>query len=207
MSIQISKLVARKIPESRVFGNLIVIGGVEFLIRGFLFEKIEFKGGFYVERVVSPVFSPSGGIILDYSLRINRGGYFRVTGLPINEAAEDIAAHIFSEHHLRYLEEMKTLSEFLLLLESMNIEDGNNINKLCVLAVTHYRLGNLKRCREIIEKAIALPIHWEWQSMRNSELVLALQDFDNKRERWDLLITDWEIRTRSAIFGDNISSS
>ena len=92
---------------------------------------------------------PANLLFLDYSKRISKGGYLRLTREGLDETAEHIAS-IMSPGHLSYLRRVRGPKEFL---KHVGCMAGNTMLNFRVdLALTHYLLGNVDQCIKILER-------------------------------------------------------
>jgi hypothetical protein len=102
---------------------------------------------YYLWRVSTPLYMPANLLFLDYSKRISKGGYLRLTREGLDETAEHIAS-IMSPGHLSYLRRVRSPKEFLKHVGWM----AGNTNFRVDLALTHYLLGNVDQCIKILER-------------------------------------------------------
>ena len=104
---------------------------------------------YYLWRVITPLYMPANLLFLDYSKRISKGGYLRLTREGLDETAERIAS-IMSPGHLSYLRRVRGPKEFL---KHVGWMAGNTMLNFRVdLALTHYLLGNVDQCIKILER-------------------------------------------------------
>jgi hypothetical protein len=150
MSIQREtlRLIQGDLKGARLCGDVLVVLPTEHFLRGFVFERTLEKEMYYLWRVIMPLYRPANTIILNYSTRISKGDKFRLTRPGLNQAAERIAA-VMSPGHSNYLRKVRGPREFL---KHVNWMAGNTmVNFRMDLALTHYMVGNVAECIEILE--------------------------------------------------------
>lgn len=143
------RLIQGHLKGTRLCRDVLVVLPTEHLLRGFVFEPTTEKGMYYLWRVVMPLYLPANTIILNYSKRISKGDKFRLTRSGLDQAAEHIAA-VMSPGHLSYLRKVRGPKEFLKHVDWM--AGNTTVNFNMDLALTHYMLGNVSKCIEIVER-------------------------------------------------------
>jgi hypothetical protein len=149
MSIQRKTLrvVESMLKGTRLCKDVLVVLPTEHLLRGFVFERTLAKEMYYLWRVVMPLYRPANFIILNYSKRISKGEYIRLTQQELSQAAERIAS-IMSPGHLSYLRRVRGPKEFL---KHVGWVKGNTtLNFKVDLALTYYMLGSVDQCLKIL---------------------------------------------------------
>ena len=151
MSIKLKtlRLIQRRLKGTQLCKDVLVVLPTEHILRGFLFERTLSKDMYYLWRVITPLYMPANLLFLDYSKRISKGGYLRLTREGLDETAERIAS-IMSPGHLSYLRRVRGPKEFL---KHVGWMAGNTtLNFRVDLALTHYLLGNVDQCIKILER-------------------------------------------------------
>jgi len=127
---------------------LLVVQPTEHILRGFAIETTTEKDRIYLWRVVMPLYRPWRYVILDYSDRI-----FLKSGADIyladtyKESASLICSLI--SDHKRYLQDIRRPEDFLRHVGRMIGND--TINFRFTLALTYFRIGKVRECREILQ--------------------------------------------------------
>ena len=143
------QLIQRRLKGTQLCKDVLVVLPTEHILRGFLFERTLSKDMYYLWRVITPLYMPANLLFLDYSKRISKGGYLRLTREGLDETAERIAS-IMSPGHLSYLRRVRGPKEFL---KHVGWMAGNTMLNFRVdLALTHYLLGNVDQCIKILER-------------------------------------------------------
>ena len=143
------QLIQRRLKGTQLCKNVLVVLPTEHILRGFAFERTLSKDMYYLWRVITPLYMPANLLFLDYSKRISKGGYLRLTREGLDETAERIAS-IMSPGHLSYLRRVRGPKEFL---KHVGWMAGNTMLNFRVdLALTHYLLGNVDECIKILER-------------------------------------------------------
>jgi hypothetical protein len=141
------QLIQRRLKGTQLCKDVLVVLPTEHILRGFAFERTLSKDMYYLWRVITPLYMPANLLFLDYSKRISKGGYLRLTRGALDETAERIAS-IMSPGHLGYLRRVRGPKEFL---KHVGWMAGNTMLNFRVdLALTHYLLGNVDQCIEIL---------------------------------------------------------
>jgi len=141
------QLIQRRLKGTQLCKDVLVVLPTEHILRGFAFERTLSKDMYYLWRVITPLYMPANLLFLDYSKRISKGGYLRLTREGLDETAERIAS-IMSPGHLSYLRRVRGPKEFL---KHVGWMAGNTMLNFRVdLALTHYLLGNVDQCIEIL---------------------------------------------------------
>jgi hypothetical protein len=140
------QLIQRRLKGTQLCKDVLVVLPTEHILRGFAFERTLSKDMYRLWRVITPLYKPANPIFLDYSDRISKG-YLRLTREALDETAEHIAS-IMSPGHLSYLRRVRGPKEFL---KHVGWMAGNTMLNFRVdLALTHYLLGNVDQCIEIL---------------------------------------------------------
>ena len=140
------QLIQRRLKGTQLCKDVLVVLPTEHILRGFLFERTLSKDMHYLWRVITPLYKPANPVFLTYSERISKG-YLRLTREALDETAERIAS-IMSPGHLSYLRRVRGPKEFL---KHVGWMAGNTMLNFRVdLALTHYLLGNVDQCIEIL---------------------------------------------------------
>jgi hypothetical protein len=150
MSIKLKtlRLIQRRLKGTQLCKDVLVVLPTEHILRGFAFERTLSKDMYYLWRVITPLYMPANLLFLDYSKRISKGGYLRLTREGLDETAERIAS-IMSPGHLGYLRRVRGPKEFL---KHVGWMAGNTtLNFRVDLALTYYLLGNADQCIKILE--------------------------------------------------------
>ena len=143
------QLIQRRLKGTQLCKDVLVVLPTEHILRGFAFERTLSKDMYYLWRVITPLYMPANPLFLDYSDRISKGGYLRLTREGLDETAERIAS-IMSPGHLSYLRRVRGPKEFL---KHVGWMAGNTMLNFRVdLALTHYLLGNVDQCIKILER-------------------------------------------------------
>jgi hypothetical protein len=143
------QLIQRRLKGTQLCKDVLVVLPTEHILRGFAFERTLSKDMYYLWRVITPLYMPANLLFLDYSKRISKGGYLRLTREGLDETAEHIAS-IMSPGHLSYLRRVRGPKEFL---KHVGWMAGNTMLNFRVdLALTHYLLGNVDQCIKILER-------------------------------------------------------
>jgi hypothetical protein len=143
------QLIQRRLKGTQLCKDVLVVLPTEHILRGFAFERTLSKDMYYLWRVITPLYMPANLLFLDYSKRISKGGYLRLTREGLDETAERIAS-IMSPGHLSYLRRVRGPKEFL---KHVGWMAGNTMLNFRVdLALTHYLLGNVDQCIKILER-------------------------------------------------------
>ena len=143
------QLIQRRLKGTQLCKDVLVVLPTEHILRGFAFERTLSKDMYYLWRVITPLYMPANLLFLDYSKRISKGGYLRLTREGLDETAERIAS-IMSPGHLSYLRRVRGPKEFL---KHVGWMAGNTMLNFRVdLALTHYLLGNVDQCVKILER-------------------------------------------------------
>jgi hypothetical protein len=143
------QLIERRLKGTQLCKDVLVVLPTEHILRGFAFERTLSKDMYYLWRVITPLYMPANLLFLDYSKRISKGGYLRLTREGLDETAERIAS-IMSPGHLGYLRRVRGPKEFL---KHVGWMAGNTtLNFRVDLALTHYLLGNVDECVKILER-------------------------------------------------------
>ena len=141
------QLIQRRLKGTQLCKDVLVVLPTEHILRGFAFERTLSKDMYYLWRVITPLYMPANLLFLDYSKRISKGGYLRLTREGLDETAERIAS-IMSPGHLSNLRRVRGPKEFLKHVGWM----AGNTNFRVDLALTHYLLGNVDQCIKILER-------------------------------------------------------
>lgn len=142
------RLVQSTLKGTRLCKDVLVVLPTEHLLRGFLFERTIEKEVYYLWRVIMPLYRPVNTVILNYSKRISiDGGKLRLTRQGLKQTAERIET-IIGAGHFRYLRRVSGPKEFLGHVKWMTGNTSMTFN--LDLALTHYMLGNVDRCIEIM---------------------------------------------------------
>jgi hypothetical protein len=151
MSIKLKtlRLIQRRLKGTQLCKDVLVVIPTEHILRGFLFDRTLSKDMYYLWRVITPLYMPANPIFLDYSKRMSKGRYFRLTRETLDETAEHVAS-IMSPGHLSYLRRVRGPKEFLKHVGWMAGNTGLNFR--VDLALTHYLLGNVDQCIKILER-------------------------------------------------------
>ena len=145
---QALRLAQSTLKGTRLCRDVLVVLPTEHLLRGFVFEKTTEKEMYYLWRVVMPLYRPANSIILNYSERMINGEKIRLNRQGLAQTSERVAA-IMRAGHLGYLHRLKGPKEFLNHISWMI---GNTTMTFNMdLALTHYMLGNVDQCIEILE--------------------------------------------------------
>jgi hypothetical protein len=143
------QLIQRRLKGTQLCKNVLVVLPTEHILRGFMFERTLSKDMYYLWRVITPLYMPANPVFLDYSKRLSKSRYFRLTRETLDETAEHIAS-IMSPGHLSYLRRVRGPKEFL---KHVGWMAGNTMLNFRVdLALTHYLLGNIDQCIKILER-------------------------------------------------------
>jgi hypothetical protein len=143
------QLIQRRLKGTQLCKNVLVVLPTEHILRGFMFERTLSKDMYYLWRVITPLYMPANPVFLDYSKRLSKSRYFRLTRETLDETAEHIAS-IMSPGHLSYLRRVRGPKEFL---KHVGWMAGNTMLNFRVdLALTHYLLGNVDQCIKILER-------------------------------------------------------
>jgi hypothetical protein len=141
------QLIQRRLKGTQLCKDVLVVLPTEHILRGFAFERTLSKDMYYLWRVITPLYMPANLLFLDYSKRISKGGYLRLTREGLEKTAERIAS-IMSPGHLSYLRRVRGPEEFL---KHVGWMAGNTMLNFRVdLALTHYLLGNVDQCIKIL---------------------------------------------------------
>jgi hypothetical protein len=143
------QLIQRRLKGTQLCKNVLVVLPTEHILRGFMFERTLSKDMYYLWRVITPLYMPANPVFLDYSKRLSKSRYFRLTRGTLDETAEHIAS-VMSPGHLSYLRRVRGPKEFL---KHVGWMAGNTMLNFRVdLALTHYLLGNVDQCIKILER-------------------------------------------------------
>jgi hypothetical protein len=143
------QLIQRRLKGTQLCKDVLVVLPTEHVLRGFAFERTLSKDMYYLWRVITPLYMPANLLFLDYSKRISKGGYLRLTREGLDETAEHIAS-IMSPGHLSNLRRVRGPKEFL---KHVGWMAGNTtLNFRVDLALTHYLLGDVDQCIKILER-------------------------------------------------------
>jgi hypothetical protein len=143
------QLIQRRLKGTQLCKNVLVVLPTEHILRGFMFERTLSKDMYYLWRVITPLYMPANPVFLDYSKRLSKSRYFRLTRETLDETAEHIAS-IMSPGHLSYLRRVRGPKEFL---KHVGWMAGNTMLNFRVdLALTHYLLGDVDQCIKILER-------------------------------------------------------
>src|SRR5882757_6168300 len=143
------RLIQRRLKGTQLCKDVLVVLPTEHILRGFLFERTLSKDMYYLWRVITPLYMPANPIFLDYSKRLPKSRYFPLTRETLDETAAHIAS-IMSPGHLSYLRRVRGPKEFL---KHVGWMAGNTMLDFRVdLALTHYLLGTVDQCIEILER-------------------------------------------------------
>jgi hypothetical protein len=151
MSIKLKtlRLIQRRLKGTQLCKDVLVVLPTEHILRGFLFDRTLSKDMYYLWRVITPLYTPANRLYLEYSKRLSKSEYFRLTREGLDETAERIVS-IMSPGHLSYLRRVRGPKEFL---KHVGWMAGNTMLNFRVdLALTHYMLGNVDRCIKILER-------------------------------------------------------
>jgi hypothetical protein len=128
---------------------MLVLTPTEHILRGFLFERTVERGSYYFWRVVMPLYRPANAIFLNYSLRIPNGEKLRISRQEL-EVVSDRILEIVRDGNLRYIHELQRPKDFL---EHISGMVGSTPTTFRLdLALTHYMLGNVRQCIQILEE-------------------------------------------------------
>ena len=90
------QLIQRRLKGTQLCKDVLVVLPTEHILRGFLLDRTLYKDLYYLWRVITPLYMPANLLFLDYSKRISKGGYLRLTREGLDETAERIASIMFS---------------------------------------------------------------------------------------------------------------
>ena len=128
------QLIQRRLKGTQLCKDVLVVLPTEHILRGFLLDRTLYKDLYYLWRVIRPLYMPANPVFLDYSKRLSKSQYFRLTQETLDETAERIAS-IMSPGHLGYLRRVRGPKEFL---KHVGWMAGNTMLNFRVdLALTH----------------------------------------------------------------------
>jgi hypothetical protein len=165
--------------------DVLVITPTEHILRGFLFERTLEKGIYYLWRVVMPLYRPANAVVLNYGLRIPYGEKMSLT--PGGVEARDRVLQIILDGHLTYLRNLRRPKDFL---EHISGMIGNTTAVFRMdLALTHYMLGNIRECVNILE---TLSSDRNTLASRSGIVTALLDDLKTNPVNAARRVEDWE---------------
>jgi hypothetical protein len=129
--------------------DMLVIPPTEHIVRGFLVENRSTKDSIYLWKVVCPLHRPMQDVYLNYGDRIsNNGGDNNVDPKDFKKSAALIGSIIGK--HVNDLATVRTPKDFLRHIDRM-LGNESSVVRLD-LALTYCRLGNIRKCRDVLAK-------------------------------------------------------
>jgi hypothetical protein len=128
--------------------DMLVVKPTEHIVRGFLIETTTEKDRIYLWRVVTPLYRPMKSIFLDYSTRIpETGADIYIDRNEYRKSVDAIRAIVSA--NLEYLQHIEAPKDFLRHVSWMI--GNSSINFRFDLALTYHRIGELDRCRDMLQ--------------------------------------------------------
>ena len=145
-SKKIFGLIKKSLPGVELCKDMLVVLPTEHILRGFLIETTTEKGRVYLWRVVTPLHRPMRSVFLDYGSRIPKDRDVHIDNNAYGESAAMVGA-IVSEN-FGYLQKVRHPRDFLRHISWMI--GNSSINFRFDLALTYYRVGNVRQCKDIL---------------------------------------------------------
>jgi len=137
MSRKALKLVQKTLPRLRLCKDMLVLPPTEHILRAYLFERTPYKETFYLWRVVLPLYRFNSHRILNYSYRIPKGAYVRLSKEAPEQTAVEVTRIIAED--LGKLEMIRGPLDFL---DHVGWMIGNDAPAFMLdLAVTYFLVG------------------------------------------------------------------
>jgi hypothetical protein len=137
MSRKALKIVQKALPRLRLCKDVLVLPLTEHILRGYTFERTPYKETFYLWRVVLPLYRFNSRLILNYSHRIPKGDYVRLSKDAPDQSAVEVTRIISDD--LPKLEVIRDPRDFL---DYVGWMIGNDTPGFMLdLAVTYFLIG------------------------------------------------------------------
>jgi hypothetical protein len=131
------------LPETCLCKDVLVLAPMSRILRGFMFERTIEKGRYYFWYVVIPLYTPLEFFGLNGSKRFDD---YVLTVENLDEVAAQIH-QIIVGGHLELLRSVRAPKDFLTYSKASGRVDIYE-------ALTHYVLGNVSRCRNLLRKTV-----------------------------------------------------
>jgi hypothetical protein len=147
-SKKIFGLIKKELSGVELCNDMLVVLPTEHIVRGFLIEATIEKDRIYLWRVVTPLHRPMRHVILNYSNRIfpESGEDIYIDENAYADSAERIRALV--SKHMGYVRSIRRPRDFLRHIDWMMGNDSDHFR--FDLALTYFRIGNVRNCREIL---------------------------------------------------------
>jgi hypothetical protein len=197
--------VAKGRGDLRVYKDLLVVPPVTHILRCFAFERRITKGEFLLWRTVLPLYRKTQHLVLNYSVRIGRGGnhLFPLGHQTAKAAADELEAVIEGAGHLDFLKAIETPKDFLATLGDVDFDTERDRKKLMDVALSYWIDGDRQRCQEILTRALALPLTYAYESEVQTEIAAILGEIQRAPSLVDSRIAAWEAAARLALLGEH----
>jgi len=139
MSRRTLRLVQRALPQFRVCGDKLVLPPTKHILRGYKFERTPYKETFYLWRLVLPLYRFNSRLVLNYSERIPRGEYVRLSREAPDQTSVEVTRIILDD-----LPKLEPICEPRDFLECVGWMIGNDSpGFLFDLGVTYFLIGRV----------------------------------------------------------------
>jgi hypothetical protein len=165
---RIFRLIQHRLPGLILCKDILVVAPTERILRGFVLETTMERDRVYLWRVVSPLFRPRQTISLNYGNRIPPNEKIYVDRDNPTQAVEEVFSLV--SENLTFLRGIRTYSDFLRYVE-WRVGSQNIIFNLD-LALTYYRIGNVRQSVELIRRLYADVLQMKNETREHLEPIL-----------------------------------
>jgi hypothetical protein len=177
------KLLHKSLPEFLVGYDFLCLRPVDHFLRGFALELNYLpKGSAYFWLLTMPLYRPSSFLIVNYSERLFGGQRVSLLDADLDQTIACLVGIISSER--ARLDEIRTPEDFL--HKTKWDELPSTPNYRIDLALTHFLVGDLAACEDVLEELLARPPNSKWAD----QLALA-QELAREAKSDPSAITRW----------------